>query len=166
MYTCINLFLRPPLTQCYILRISEISTTYHRLPEHWRPEPRLPTEPIWCLGKLPSPKFELDQCHDSPRRCLPFNSSLTVQYYQLPYWTVWLTQFKAVTPIHILDQFWSCFTAYKMGKGGMHDPGSRNCAIFVLTVKLHIITRTELCRQGIAPGSQYSDPALEAAMLH
>ena len=28
--------------------------------------------------KSPSPKFEPDQCHDSPRRCLPFNPSLTI----------------------------------------------------------------------------------------
>ena len=48
----------------------------------------------------------------------------------------------------------------------MHNPVSHNCAIAVLTVKPHIITSTELYRQGIAPGLQYSDLTLEAAMLH
>ena len=48
----------------------------------------------------------------------------------------------------------------------LHNPISRNCAIFVVTVKPHIITSTELYHQGIAPGSQYSDLAPEAAMLH
>ena len=48
----------------------------------------------------------------------------------------------------------------------MHNPISCNCAIFVLTVKLHIITSTKLYYQGIAPGSQYSDLVPEAAMLH
>ena len=48
----------------------------------------------------------------------------------------------------------------------MHNPISRNCAIAVLTVKPHVITSTELYHQGIAPGSQYSDPVPEAATLH
>ena len=48
----------------------------------------------------------------------------------------------------------------------LHNPVSRNCAIAVLTVKSHIITSTELYRQGIAPKSQYSDLTPEAAMLH
>ena len=48
----------------------------------------------------------------------------------------------------------------------VHNPVSCNCAIFVLTVKPHIITSTELYCQGIAPGSQYSDLAPEAATLH
>ena len=53
-----------------------------------------------------------------------------------------------------------------MGNKQMHDPVSRNCAIFVVTVKLHIITSTQLYCQGIAPGSQYSDPVPEATTLH
>ena len=48
----------------------------------------------------------------------------------------------------------------------VHNPISHNCAITVLTFKPHIITSTELYCQGIAPGSQYSDLALEAATLH
>ena len=48
----------------------------------------------------------------------------------------------------------------------MHNPISHNCAASVLTVKLHIITSTELYCQGIAPGSQYSDFMPEAATLH
>ena len=48
----------------------------------------------------------------------------------------------------------------------MLNPISRNCATTVLTVKPHVITSTKLYRQGIAPGSQYSDPAPEAAMLY
>ena len=48
----------------------------------------------------------------------------------------------------------------------VHNLVSRNCAIAVLTVKPHIITSTELYRQGIAPRSQYSDLMPEAAMLH
>ena len=51
-------------------------------------------------------------------------------------------------------------------KDTVHNPISRNCAITVLTVKPHIITSTELYRQGIAPRSQYSDLVLEAATLH
>ena len=54
----------------------------------------------------------------------------------------------------------------KMGKGGMHNPISCNCAIAVLTVKPHIITSTKLYHQGIAQGSQYSDLTPEAATLH
>ena len=46
------------------------------------------------------------------------------------------------------------------------NPVSRNCAITMLTVKPHIITSTKLYHQSIALGSQYSDPMLEAAMLH
>ena len=48
----------------------------------------------------------------------------------------------------------------------LHNPVFHNCAIFVVTVKPHIVTSTKLYRQGIAPGSQYSDLALEAATLH
>ena len=47
-----------------------------------------------------------------------------------------------------------------MGKGGMHDPGSRNCAIFVLYTN-----SSELHLQGVALRSQYSDPAPEAVTL-
>ena len=49
-----------------------------------------------------------------------------------------------------------------MGKGGMHDPGSRNCAVFV---SYTCINSSELHLQGVAPRSQYSDPAPEVVML-
>ena len=42
----------------------------------------------------------------------------------------------------------------------MHDPGSRNCAIFVC-----YINSSELHLQSVALRSQYSDPAPEAVML-
>ena len=47
----------------------------------------------------------------------------------------------------------------------MHNPGSRNCAIFchVLAPNLN---STELHLQGVAPRSQYSDPTPEVVMLH
>ena len=55
---------------------------------------------------------------------------------------------------------------FKKGKDfNMHNPVSHNCAIFVLTVKPHIITSTKLYHQGIALGSQYSDLTPEAATL-
>ena len=47
-----------------------------------------------------------------------------------------------------------------MGKGGMHDPGSCNCAIFVC-----YINSSELHLQSVALRSQYSDPMPEADML-
>ena len=43
----------------------------------------------------------------------------------------------------------------------MHDPGSHNCAVFVL----HCINSSELHLQGVALMSQYSDPAPEAVTL-
>ena len=42
----------------------------------------------------------------------------------------------------------------------LHDPGSRNCAIFV-----RYINSSELHLQSVALRSQYSDPALAAVML-
>ena len=47
-----------------------------------------------------------------------------------------------------------------MGKGGMHDPDSHNCAIFVC-----YINSSELHLQSVALRSQYSDPAPEAVTL-
>ena len=47
-----------------------------------------------------------------------------------------------------------------MGKGGMHDPSSRNCAIFVCYVN-----SSELHLYSVALRSQYSDHALEAVTL-
>ena len=44
----------------------------------------------------------------------------------------------------------------------MHDPGSRNCAVFVL----YTINSSELHLQGVALRSQYSDPTPEAVTLH
>ena len=54
-----------------------------------------------------------------------------------------------------------------MGKGGMHDPGSHNCAVFMSygCIIFANINSTELHLQGVAPQSQYSDPTLEAATL-
>ena len=49
-----------------------------------------------------------------------------------------------------------------MGKGGMHDPGSHNCAVFV---SYTCINSSELHLQGVAPRSQYSDPVPEVVML-
>ena len=43
---------------------------------------------------------------------------------------------------------------------GVHDPGSRNCAIFV-----RYINSSELHLQSVALRSQYSDPAPEAVTL-
>ena len=44
----------------------------------------------------------------------------------------------------------------------MHDPGSRNCAVFM---SYTCINSTEFHLQGVAPRSQYSDPALEVVTL-
>ena len=55
-----------------------------------------------------------------------------------------------------------------MGKGGMHDPGSRNCAVFMsytCIIFFHKLNSTELHLQGVAPRSQYSDPMPEVVML-
>ena len=49
-----------------------------------------------------------------------------------------------------------------MGKGGMHDPGSRNCAVFM---SYTCINSTEFHLQGVVPRSQYSDPTLEVVTL-
>ena len=50
-----------------------------------------------------------------------------------------------------------------MGKGGMHDPGSHNSTVFM---SYTCINSTEFHLQGVAPRSQYSDPAPEVVMLH
>ena len=50
----------------------------------------------------------------------------------------------------------------------MHDPGSRNCAVFMSYTCIIFTTNlnsTELHLQGVAPRSQYSDPTLEAVTL-
>ena len=48
-----------------------------------------------------------------------------------------------------------------MGKGGMHNPVSRNCAI----VSPHKLNSYELHCQGEAQRSQYSELVLEAVTL-
>ena len=55
-----------------------------------------------------------------------------------------------------------------MGKGGMHDPGSRNCAVFMLYTCIIFtanLNSTKLHLQGVAPRSQYSDPVPEVVTL-
>ena len=55
-----------------------------------------------------------------------------------------------------------------MGKGGMHDPISRNCAVsmsYTYSILPHNLNSTELHLQGVAPRSQYSDHVLEAITL-
>ena len=55
-----------------------------------------------------------------------------------------------------------------MGKGGMHDPISRNCAVsmsYTYVILLHNLNSTELHLQGVAPISQYSDHVPEAVTL-
>ena len=50
----------------------------------------------------------------------------------------------------------------------MHDPGSRNCAVFMSYTVSSFTTNlnsTELHLQGVAPRSQYSDPMPEAVTL-
>ena len=44
----------------------------------------------------------------------------------------------------------------------VHDPGSRNCAVFM---SYTCINSFESHLQGVAPRSQYSDPAPEAVTL-
>ena len=50
-------------------------------------------------------------------------------------------------------------------KCALHHPGSCNCAIFCHVLVPHL-NSTELHLQGVAPRSQYSDPAPEAVTLH
>ena len=45
MCTCIKLFLRPPLTQCYFLSFTEILMSYGSSVRSCTPEPRTPTDP-------------------------------------------------------------------------------------------------------------------------
>ena len=55
-----------------------------------------------------------------------------------------------------------------MGKGGMHDPISRNCAVSMLYTYIilpHNLNSTELHLQGVTPRSQYSDHVPEAVTL-
>ena len=51
----------------------------------------------------------------------------------------------------------------EISKLAMHDPSSRNCAIFIF---VHVINSSELHLQGVALRSQYSDPTPEAVTLH
>ena len=52
-----------------------------------------------------------------------------------------------------------------MGKGGMHDPGSRNCAM-LSAIFVRNINSSELHFQSVALRSQYSDHTPEAVTLH
>ena len=55
-----------------------------------------------------------------------------------------------------------------MGKGGMHNPVSHNCPIFMsytCNILPHKLNSTELHHQGVAHRSQYSDHVPEAVML-
>ena len=51
-----------------------------------------------------------------------------------------------------------------MGKGGMHNPVSHNCAI-IHVVQPYNHNSTELHQWGVAPRSQYSDCVPEVVML-
>ena len=62
---------------------------------------------------------------------------------------------------HVLNKrFW--------GYALVHDPSTRNCAVFMSYTCIIFTTNlnsTELYLQGVAPRSQYSDPALEVVTL-
>ena len=51
-----------------------------------------------------------------------------------------------------------------MGKGRMHNPVARNCAI-IHVIQPYNRNSTELHQQGVAPRSQYTDHTPEAVML-
>ena len=79
------------------------------------------------------------------------------------YWSI-----KTVSVLHVLEKNSKLHNSFKMGKGGMHDPVSRNCAVsmsYTCIILLHNLYSTELHLQGVAPTSQYSDHAPEAVML-
>ena len=44
MYTCIKLFLQPPLTQCYFCQFTEILTSCESSIRSWTPEIGTPTD--------------------------------------------------------------------------------------------------------------------------
>ena len=75
---------------------------------------------------------------------------------------------KTVSVLHVLDKNSKLHNSFKMGKGGMHDPISRNCAVsmsYTCIILPHSLNITELHLQGVAPRSQYSDLMPEAVML-
>ena len=75
---------------------------------------------------------------------------------------------KTVSVLHVLDKNSKLHNSFKMGKRGMHDPISRNCAVTMLytsIILLHNLNNTELHLQGVAPRSQYSDYMPEAVTL-
>ena len=54
-----------------------------------------------------------------------------------------------------------CIDKYHENRWNVHDPGSRNCAVF-MSYTCIIFNSTELHLQGVAPRSQYSDSMPEA----
>ena len=79
------------------------------------------------------------------------------------YWPI-----KTVGVLHVLDRNSKLHNSFKMGKGGMHNLVSRNCAVtmsYTYIILPHNLNSTELHLQGVAPTSQYSDHTLEAVML-
>ena len=90
-----------------------------------------------------------------------FLFSRTVLY---GYWSI-----KTVSVLHVLDKNSKLHNSFKMGKGGMHDPVSCNCAVsmpYTYIIFLpHNLNSTKLHLQGVAPRSQDSDHAPEAVTL-
>ena len=75
---------------------------------------------------------------------------------------------KTVSVLHVLDKNSKLHNSFKMGKGGMHDPVSHNCAVsmsYTCIILLHNLNSTELHLQGVAPRSQYSDHMPEVVTL-
>ena len=62
MYTCIKLFLRPPLTQHFSVSFTEILTSYGSSIRSWTPENGTPTDHTGSLGhrKITWMKFKPD----------------------------------------------------------------------------------------------------------
>ena len=75
---------------------------------------------------------------------------------------------KTVSVLHVLDKNSKLHNSFKMGKGGMRDPISCNCAVsmsYTCIILPHNLNSTELHLQGVAPRSQYSDHVPEAVTL-
>ena len=110
-------------------------------------------------------KFELDLAPQlAKKNTVLFNQNImfcrTVLY---GHWSI-----KTVSVLHVLDKNSKLHNSFKMGKGGMHDPVSRNCAVsmsYTYIILPHNLNSTKLHLQGVAPRSQYSDHMPEAVTL-
>ena len=133
MYTCIKLFYDHPLTQCYLLefyRNFKLSLTTPKMSE----TETKATSTSYQASTLPETQLAKIQASASAKTCqeetdtiLIFHINLIVSKALVQHCTVLYPianiNLKQLDVLHVLAP------CIKMGKGGMHNPISCNCAI-------------------------------------